>query len=217
MPSDERNLHSAAIERALVGLQPRPTPAGKVTEEDKRRVLRELVAEVEERTTETLRPMIVEGDRLARIVELCEEIIWQRANYEGGQVQENAETAADILALAHGEGGERVEKDSLQGALPDAPATPDLAELRRLLEDAINALPRSPHTAGEYLKEARALIPKDGAAGPDYNKLYHELLWEVVMIRQDESRHETARRIIKEHEAPQITDQRRTVNDENQT
>jgi hypothetical protein len=80
--------HNAAIERAWQRLS---------RAEHRRNVLRDLVAEVESTPSEA---MCKYQDRLARIVERCEKIIWDRAHYENGQVQENAETAADILAIA---------------------------------------------------------------------------------------------------------------------
>jgi len=57
---------------------------------------------------------------------------------------------------------------------------------------------------GEYISlfDVLALLDATPTETPDYKALYHELLYEVANKVPGESRHESARRIIRQHETP---------------
>jgi len=96
-----------------------------------------------------------------------------------------------------------------------AETTKELEDLRAWKESALAEL-LAWHELGEYLMRKHPLqlgdhIPvkllekvrlADLPTGTDYKALYHELLYEVAHKVPNESRHESARRIIRQHETP---------------
>jgi len=64
---------------------------------------------------------------------------------------------------------------------------------------------REPEWEGQTvvrLDDVLALLDATPTETPDYKALYHELLYEVANKVPGESRHESARRIIRQHETP---------------